>query len=132
MDIDINNYIDNCISLKDNHYDIAFISYQLLKDKYKYEGRNKWSYYDNIKKEWIEDINMKEIKNDIKSVVVGKYLDRIKILNNNINDQDKDLKIMRLLQIANKLKNEKFIVDLIKELKQFYNNNDNDKSNNCN
>jgi len=129
MDININNYIDNCISLKDNHYDIAFISYQLLKDKYKYEGRNKWNYYDNNKKEWIEDINMKQIKNDIKSVVVGKYLERIKTLNNNTNDQDKDLKIMRLLQIANKLKNEKFIVDLIKELKQFYNNNDNDNNN---
>ncbi len=129
MDIDINNYIDNCISLKDNHYDIAFISYQLLKGKYKYEGRNKWNYYDNNKKEWIEDINMKQIKNDIKSVVVGKYLERIKTLNNNTNDQDKDLRIMRLLQIANKLKNEKFIVDLIKELKQFYNNNDNDNSN---
>jgi aspartyl/asparaginyl-tRNA synthetase len=129
MDIDINNYIDNCISLKDNHYDIAFISYQLLKNKYKYEGGNKWNYYDNNKKEWIEDINMKQIKNDIKSVVVGKYLERIKTLNNNTNDQDKDLKIMRLLQIANKLKNEKFIVDLIKELKQFYNNNDNDNNN---
>lgn len=107
-----------------NHYDIAILTYELLKDKYKYVGKNKWDYYDKEKKEWINDINMREMKNDIKSVVVNEYLNKINKLNDENNyDIDKDLKIMGLLQMANKLKNEKFILELIKELKQFYNDN---------
>lgn len=122
MSIDIDKHIDNCISLKDNHYDIALISYELLKDKFRYKGKNNWEYY-NDKNEWINDMNMKHLINGIKSIVVSKYLERVLKINTDANIEDKDLKITRLLQIANKLKNEKFIIDLIKELKQFYNEN---------
>lgn len=113
--------IDNSISL--NHYDIALIAYELLKDNFRYKGKNNWEYYNNDKKEWIIDINKKELITSIKSIVVNKYLDMIFKINADVNVEDKDFKITRLLQIANKLKNQKFIIDLIKELKQFYNDN---------
>ena len=42
---DINNYIDLCV-INNSHYDISFVVYKILKDKYRYIKNNSWEYLD--------------------------------------------------------------------------------------
>jgi len=111
----LNMYLDKCIGYNDTHYDIAFYIYKVISNKYKYDEKtNEWLYMDKTDKN-----NLKNLKKEIKTNIVNQFIARSVYWNKNDID---DLKICSvfLLQIAHKLKNEIFIRDIIKEMKQFY------------
>ena len=121
------SYIDCCMGSNGSHYDISLVCYEIIKTKFKYVDKNTWKYLNN--NDWIIDENMIKLKDEIKSNVVNAFLMRSMYWNNKsnideINDVnisiDSKIKSLKILQFANKLKNDKFIIQLIKEIKQFY------------
>lgn len=111
----LNIYLDKCIGHNHTHYDIAYYIYEVIKDKYKYDEKtNKWLYMDKEDK-----LNLNKLKKEIKTNIVNQFIIRSVYWNKN---EIEDLKICSvfLLQIAHKLKNEIFLRDIIKEIKQFY------------
>jgi len=98
--------IDNCISSRGSHYDICLYINETLKDI-------------SIKNNLEENPNY--LKNYIKSVIVNDFITRSLYYSNlNDNNKDNEIKTIKLLEIANKLKNEKFLKDILKEMRQFY------------
>lgn len=120
----INKYIDCCIGSNGSHYDISFVIYNILKDDFRYVGHNTWEY--KINNEWKIDEKNTRLKYAIKSDVNNHFIERSKFWTDksNINDInieiDNKLKSLKLLQFSNKLKDDKFILQIIKEVKQFY------------
>jgi hypothetical protein len=100
--------IDNCISSRGSHYDISLYIYENLKIlNFEYKNND------------IEII--KYLKNYIKSVIVNDFIKKsLYYAELNDNNDGNDIKSIKLLEIANKLKNEKFLKDILKELRQFY------------
>jgi hypothetical protein len=123
----IDRYIDCCMGSNGSHYDISLVSYEIIKKKFKYIEKNTWEYLEN--ENWIIDENAIHLKDEIKSNVVNAFILRSMYWNNKANSEeyidpnlsiDSKIKSLKILQFANKLKNEKFIIQLIKEIKQFY------------
>jgi|UniRef100_A0A6C0LF49 hypothetical protein len=123
----LNDYIDICIGSNGSHYDVSKVIYELIKDKFNYCGKNVWKYIENGENT-IDDKQLK-LKNVLKSTVINtfiirsNYWDDKAIVQNDINIAlDYQIKSSTLLQIANKLKDDKYLNCIIKELKQFFNN----------
>lgn len=128
----INQYIDCCIGSNCSHYDISLTIYEILKDKYRYIGNKIWQYYDIEKNIWINDEKTDRLKCDIKNIVCDHFLTRSlywiekskeKDIATNIS-LDHQLRSARLLQCCYKLKDNKFILILLKEAKQLFCYND--------
>lgn len=127
MNNSINDYIDICIGSNGSHYDVSKVIYELIKDKFNYLGKNNWKYNNNGIYEF-DDKNNNILKNEIKSNVInafilrGSYWDDKAIAESNINiSNDYKLKSFIIWKIAGKLKETKYILCIIKELKQFFN-----------
>jgi hypothetical protein len=123
----LNDYIDICIGSNGSHYDVAKVIYELIKTKFNYCGRNIWKYNNND--EMIVDEKQNKLKSELKSNVINSFIirstywDDKSINETNINlSVDYQIKSNILLQIANKLKDDKYINYIIRELKQFFNN----------
>jgi hypothetical protein len=123
----LNEYIDICICSNGSHYDVSKVIYELIKDKFSYCGKNIWKYNNNDK--IIIDEKQINLKNELRSNVInvfilrGNYWDDKALIESNINiSNDYRIKSSILLQIANKLKDSKYIIHIIKELKQFFHN----------
>ena len=123
----LSEYIDICICSNGSHYDVSKVIYELIKDKFSYCGKNIWKYNNND----ITIIDEKQhyLKNEVKSNVIntfiirGNYWDDKALIEPNINiSNDYKIKSSILLQIANKLKDNKYLGHIIKELKQFFHN----------
>ncbi len=124
----LNDYIDICIGSNGSHYDVAKVIYELIKDKFNYSGKNIWRYIDDNGENIIDEKQIK-LKNVLKSTVINtfiirsNYWDDKAIVQNDINIAlDYQIKSSTLLQIANKLKEDKYLNCIIKELKQFFTN----------
>ena len=112
-----NNYqlLDNCMGSRGSHYDISLYIYETSKNNPNYP-----SYPKN------ED-EYNKLKTFIKSSIVNDFILRsMHFINLNENESDADkieensFKSLRLSEIADKLKNDKFLKNVINELKQFY------------
>jgi hypothetical protein len=121
MSNSINEYIDICIGSNGSHYDVSKVIYEFTKNKFVYCGNNIWKY------DLVIDDKTILLKNEIKSNVINGFIERAKywddksIIEKDINiSNDFKFKSSVLLKIANKLKDPKFIVCIIKELKQFF------------
>ena len=111
--------IDNCINYSD--YNISLVIYTLLKNKYRLSEDNKLEYY--VNNNWIIDNNCNNLKKDIETIVNNEFLKRIKYWNNTENN-DAELKVQKLLGCSMKLKNKKYILTTIKEVKSLFENGD--------
>ena len=127
MNNTLNEYIDICIFSNGSHYDVSKVIYELIKDKFSYCGKNIWKYNNNDI--IIIDEKQHYLKNEVKSNVIntfiirGNYWDDKALIEPNINiSNDYKIKSSILLQIANKLKDNKYLGHIIKELKQFFHN----------
>ena len=125
MNNSLNEYIDICICSNGSHYDVSKVIYELIKNKFSYCGKNIWKYNNNDK--IIIDEKQINLKNELRSNVInvfilrGNYWDDKAMIESNINiSNDYRIKSSILLQIANKLKDTKYIIHIIKELKQFF------------
>jgi len=122
----LSEYIDICICSNGSHYDVSKVIYELIKDKFSYCGKNIWKYNNNDS--IIIDDKQTYLKNELRSNVInsfilrGNYWDDKALGEPNINiSNDYRIKSSILLQIANKLKDPKYLIHIIKELKQFFN-----------
>lgn len=107
--VDKDILLDNCINI--SHYNIGLYVYEIIKDRYRYNNK-KW-----LLVEKNDDINYEnKLKEEIKTLIVNDFGNRSIYWSKNGND----IKSIKLLQVADKLKNEKFLKDIIKELPQFY------------
>lgn len=122
-----NDNIDSCIASKGVHYDVAKVIYELIKNKYIYNpDKNIWYYYnDNI---LLIDNKQEKLKQEIKSNVINAFILRGTYWDDTANkEQDINIKLhnqlnsFTLFQIANKLKDNKYLNNIIKELRQFFN-----------
>lgn len=102
--------LDNCIN--STHYNIALYIYEIFKDQYKYNNKQWYLRTDEI-------INEGKIKDEIKYKIVNNFGSR-SIYWSSQNTFDSQIKSVKLLKVAEKLKDEKFLKYIIKELKQFY------------
>jgi len=123
----LNNYIDICIGSNGSHYDVAKVIYELIKDKFIYCGKNNWKYIEN--NENVIDEKQSKLKGELKSTVINNFIMRSNYWDDkSLSETDQNIsldyqfKSSILLQIGNKLKDDKFLNCIIKELKQFFNN----------
>jgi len=115
------NIIDTCIT-SNTDYDIANVIHKILKDKYKYIENNTWEYFDDISNKWNIDIKNKNFKNAIKNDVCKEFIQRSIYWANKTKTVNSKTDIMssKLLFIGNKMKDDKYISNIIKECKQFF------------
>ncbi len=109
-----------------SHYDIASFIYkdEFIINNFKYdENVSKWFQMDLKKKEWIEDKKAKKLGDEIKTRIVNKFIKLHQEISNNGNgemDEIGEVRSIFFLETAFKLKQEKYVRLVIKELKQFY------------
>jgi len=108
----MDNNIDKTIGNINSHYDIALYIYSEIKDNYNFIN-DKW-YYNN------EETDIKRLKYEIMSRISNKFIDRSNYWYNKKDDENNDFKGGCLMNISLKLKSEKYLKAIIKELKQFY------------
>jgi hypothetical protein len=115
------NIIDACIT-SNTDYDIANVIHKILKDKYKYIENNTWEYFDDITNKWYIDIKNKNLKNAIKNDICKEFIQRSIYWANKTKTVNSKTDIMssKLLFIGNKMKDDKYISNIIKECKQFF------------
>jgi hypothetical protein len=126
---DINNHIDICVS-NNLHYDIALVCYKCLKDKHRYVSKtsnasktdnNTWEYLTNAV--WTTDVNNKQLIYSIRTIVCSAFTKRSLYWEDERDNErypDTSVIASKLLQISSKLKDNKYILVLIKECKQFF------------
>lgn len=109
-----------------SHYDIASFIYkdEFIINNFKYdENVSKWFKMDLKKKEWVEDMKAKKLGDEIKTRIVNKFIKLYQEISNNGNgeiDEIGEVRSIFFLETAFKLKQEKYVRLVIKELKQFY------------
>lgn len=126
MDNKLNEYIDICIYSNGSHYDVSKVIYELIKDKFSYTGKNVWKFTNNniIIIDDKQTYLRKELNTNVINAFIlrGNYWDNKSNIESNINiSNDYKIKSSMLFQIANKLKDSKYVINIIKELKQFFN-----------
>jgi hypothetical protein len=126
MDNKLNEYIDICIYSNGSHYDVSKVIYELIKDKFSYTGKNVWKFTNNdiIIIDDKQTYLRKELNTNVINAFIlrGNYWDNKSNIESNINiSNDYKIKSSMLFQIVNKLKDSKYVINIIKELKQFFN-----------
>jgi len=114
--MDINNCIDLCV-INNTEYDISLVVFKILEGKYRYISNDVWEYLNNDNK-WVKDIKNNNFKYSIKTEVYTYFIKRAIELC----DKTDDTNIIsgKLLDISSKLKEDKYISNIIKESKQFF------------
>ena len=114
--MDINNCIDLCV-INNTDYDISLVVFKILEGKYRYISNNAWEYLDKDNN-WVSDIKQNNFKYSIKTEVYTYFIKRAIELC----DKAGDTNIIsgKLLDIASKLKEDKYISMIIKENRQFF------------
>jgi hypothetical protein len=105
--------LDNCINA--THYNIACYIHRIFGNKYKYNNKEWYLLIDDN----YEVINENKLKDEIKYIICNNICNR-SIYWSSQNSYDSDIKSVKLLKVAEKLKDEKFLKYIIKELTQFY------------
>ena len=125
-------YIDCCIGSSGSHYDIALTMHEILKDSYRYIGNKTWQHFNKDNKIWENDDKNDKLKIDIKSKICDQFILRSLYWAERSKDKDiaanvsfdHQLRSAKLLQCSYKLKDNKFILLILKEAKQLFNYND--------
>ena len=103
------------------HYDIATVIYKddYISSSFKYdEEKSKW-FYKDINNNWIEDKQLKTLKNEITTRITDIFIKKYE----KFNDKKDEISIYNsiyYLEIAMNLKKDKYLKKIINELKQFY------------
>lgn len=116
--------VDICLNTKGAASDVATVGHRILKNRYRYIGDNTWEYID-ADGAWTVDNNRSRIEMAVKVDVCQAFMERAlfwqdESLGTNIPERiDCQLRSQRLLQICLKLGKDKFVRDVIKELRAF-------------
>ena len=119
---DINKDIDFCI-INSSDYDISMVVYKILNGKYRYLENNIWEYYNDKTKKWVIDQKNDKLRYAIKTLVCTHFTERSIFWNTDeakVLHKDNEMISTKLLLIASKLKEDKYICTIIKESRQFF------------
>jgi len=119
---DIKKYIDLCI-INSSDYDISIVVFKILNGKYRYLQNNLWEYYNDKAKKWILDNKNDNLKYSLKTIVCTHFIERSIFWNKDeakLLHKDNEMISRKLLSIASKFKEDKYIYAIIKECKQFF------------
>jgi|APGre2960657423_1045063.scaffolds.fasta_scaffold85766_1 vacuolar-type H+-ATPase catalytic subunit A/Vma1 len=116
QDGDISKLIDICANNKGCEFSVAQILHHLGKDHFKYAGDNVWMRLDE-KKDFVQDIHHREISHFCSIDVVHAFLQRA-LYYQESNPNNVHLK--RILEISIKLRNSKFVNEVLQEAKSFF------------
>jgi len=124
MDERLCSLIDVCLGSKGAHYDVAHVTYYVLKDRFRYIGDNRWEML-SPHECWMEDVNRTEIEMAIKLDVRQLFTERAlywqdKSLIDETSKFDCQLRCYKLLEICIKLGKDRFVKDIIKEARSFF------------
>lgn len=126
MDPNIAQLIDCCIGSKGSHYDIARVSFCLLRDHFRYVGDGIWEYKVPNTIEWIADENRRELDMAIRVNVCQMIMQRALHWQEASMSGDMSLRIdcqiraSKLLEVCCKLGKERFVHQVIKEARALF------------
>ena len=122
---DLSSDLDRCHSK--THYDFAVLTHKMLKHMFKYIGHNVWHVLDNDG--WSIDNKQENLIHSVKTIVFDKLQERVSFYDK-LKESFYNIDTVRsndyaqfsiLLQVSSlRLKDQKFIKNLIKELKSFF------------
>lgn len=118
----LNKDIDYCI-INGSDYDISIVVYRILKGKYRYLENNVWEYHNDKEDKWMVDYKNDRLKDSFKNLVCTHFTERSIFWNKDeakLLHKDSEMISTKLLSIASKLKEDKYICTIIKESKQFF------------
>jgi len=115
----MNKIIDDCIT-NNSDYDIANAIYKILKSDFRYIENNVWEYFENDI--WYTDKKCEKLKNAIRNNVCKLFIERSIHWANKTNSVNSKTEMMssKLLFIGTKLKEDKYISNIMGESKQFF------------
>jgi hypothetical protein len=122
--MDISKLVDFCMNTKGAVSDVATVAAKVLSSKFRYVGDNVWEYKadDTV---WCMDVNREKLEMAVKIDVCQAFMERAlhwqeQSLCTDISEKiDCQLRSQFLLQICMKFRKEKFVKDVIKELRAF-------------
>lgn len=126
MDPDTAQLIDCCIGSKGSHYDIARVTFCLLKHRFRYVGEGAWEYRTSELAPWTLDENRREFDMAIRVDVCQQIMQRALFWQEASMNGDMSLRIdcqiraSKLLEICCKLGKERYIHQVIKEARSFF------------
>jgi hypothetical protein len=117
--------VDFSVNTKGSAFDVASVGNIVLKGKYRYQGDNVWEYIDTDTGTWSNTNARERIDMAIKIEVCQLFMERAlfwqeeSIAAADSEKFDCQLRSQRLLEICLKLRKDKFIRDVVKELRAF-------------
>lgn len=117
--------VDFSVNTKGSAFDVASVGNVVLKGKYRYQGDSIWECVDEATGEWSSLDARDKIEMAIKIEVCQLFMERAlfwqeeSIAAADSEKFDCQLRSQRLLEICLKLRKDKFIRDVVKELRAF-------------
>lgn len=126
MDPHVSQLIDCCIGSKGSHYDIARVSFCVLRDHFRYKGEGEWEYKIPNSLVWAHDDNRREFEMAIRVNVCQMIMQRALYWQEASMSGDMSLRIdcqiraSKLLEICCKLSKDRFVQQVIKEARALF------------
>jgi hypothetical protein len=117
--------IDCCLGSKGAPFDVAQVANRVLAHRFRYKGDNIWEYKDDNTSNWVIDENRARIETAIKVDVCQVFMERAlywqeqSMCPDMASKIDSQLRSHRLLELCLKLNKERYVRDVIKELRAF-------------
>lgn len=95
-------------------------------NRFRYEGNNRWQYYDTDHQMWVPDKGKKQLKKCIRADFCSILLERAKQWQDYAQhlpcpDHDVSFRIVRFMELAQKLHTEEFLRNVFREITEWYN-----------
>jgi len=124
MDPTLANLIDVCAGTRASEFDVAQVLHHLGHARFKYVGDNNWLYrVDRGDSEYEPDARLQNLQHFCSSDVVNVFLQRALHFQDLLAQNPKsnyDVRVKRLLDVSNKLGNPKYVKDVLREAKSFF------------
>jgi hypothetical protein len=122
MDCTLSNLIDVCASNRASEFDVAQVLHHMGHALFKYVGDNEWMHR-IAEGDFKPDAKYEHITKFCSGDVVHVFLQRALHYQQLVKDQPRnnyDVRVKRLLDISVKLRNPKYVHDVLREAKSFF------------
>lgn len=126
MEYDVNRFVDLCVGTNGSHYDVARVVHHCLRHQFRYKGNGAWEYKKNDA--WVADANNYELRMHVRTNVCHAVTERALFWQNqsmvveSIDVFDCQMRCQKLLTIALKLAKDQYLRDVLKEAREFFEN----------
>lgn len=127
----LENFIDVCAGNRASEFDVAQVVYFMGRQRFRYMGENEWAYCDDCTQDATEgasakfktDARNEHIHRFCSSEVVHVFMQRALHFQELLKAHPRsnyDVRVKRLLDISIKLRNPKYVADVLREAKSFF------------